>query len=212
MTSVPVYSSWHDTLSDSDISELELAADGRAAMLIDKDETSDGSDYGSESSYDPLVLTEDEEFIDDSDGSSSAASSDTYEFDESSDSADNSDDTDDSEELEACDRSVDDDDGADPADIALLQAARVSVKGGRNSESTADELQPTTFVERRSQSSALSDDFRDRMGYHVARAVCLKRLVAFTCVDLGRGSYRPGAHVDRNQALSNTEAPSAVKH
>jgi hypothetical protein len=188
MTSAPVYSSWHDTLSDSDISELELTADGRAAVSTDEDETSDGSDYGSESSYDPSVLTEDEEFIDDSDGSSSAASSDTYEFDESRDSANDSDDTDDSDELEACDISVDDDYGADPADPALLQATRVFVKGGRNSESTADELQPTTFVERTLQSSALSNDCRDWMGYHAARAVCLERPVALNCVDLGRGS------------------------
>jgi hypothetical protein len=188
MTSAPVYSSWHATLSDSDISELELAADGRAAMSTDEDETSDGSDYDSESSYDPSVLTEDEEFIDDSDGSSSVASSDTYEFDESSDSADDSDDTDDSDELEGCDKSVDDDDGTDPADIALLQIERVSVEADRNSESAADELQPATFVKRTPHSSASLHDFRHRMGYHAARAVCLERPIAFTCVDLGRGS------------------------
>jgi hypothetical protein len=191
MTSAPVYSSWHQTRSDSDMSELELAADGRAAVSTDEDETSDGSDFGSESSYDPSVLTEDEEFIDDADGSSSTVSSDTYEFDESGDSADDSDDSDDtvdSEELEACDRSFDDDDGADSADITLLQTARVSRETDRNSESTIDELQPRTFVKRTSQSSTLLDDVQNRMGYHAARAVCLERPVAFTCVDLGRGS------------------------
>jgi hypothetical protein len=194
MTSAPVYSSWHQTLSDSDISELELATDGRAALSTDEDETSDGSDFGSESSYDPSVLTEDEEFIDDADGFSSTVSSDTYEFDESGDSADDSDDSDDSddtvdsEELEACDRSFDDDDGAGSADIALLQTARVSREANRNSESTVDELQPATLIKRTSQSPALLDDVQNRMGYHAARAVCLERPVAFTCVDVGRGS------------------------
>jgi hypothetical protein len=184
MTSAPVYSSCLLTLSDSNISELELAADGRAAMSTDEDETSDGSSFGSESSYDPSVLTEDEEFIDDSNGSSSAASSDTYEFDESGDSADDGDDTDNLEELEACDRSVDDDDSADPADITPPQTACVSLAADRNSESTADEPQPATLVKRTSHSSALSDDFRDQMGHHAARAVCIKRPVAY----LGRGS------------------------
>jgi hypothetical protein len=97
-------------------------------MSTDEDETSDRSDFGSESSYDPSVLTEDEEFIDDSDGSSSAASSDTYEFDESGDSADGT------EELEACDGGFNEDDSADSADIALLQTARVSREADRFSQ------------------------------------------------------------------------------
>jgi hypothetical protein len=98
-------------------------------MSTNKDETSNGSVFRSESLYDLLVLTEDEEFIDNADGSSSTVSSNTYEFDESGDSADDSDDSDDtvdSEELEACNRSFNNDDSAGSADIALLQTARVS--------------------------------------------------------------------------------------
>jgi hypothetical protein len=213
MTSASVHSSWYDTLSDSDISELAHAANGRAAISTDDGESSDGSDFGSESSYDPSVLTEDEEFIDDADASSSAASSDTYESDESGDSADDSDDTDDVEDFEACDRSIEDDDSADPAGIALLQTARALVEADCNGGSTVDERKPATFVTRTSQSSAFLCGFQDGMGYHTAKAVCLKRPTAFTCIDLRRGSYKPGAHGDRRQTQrSKTEGPSNKMH
>jgi hypothetical protein len=55
--------------SKRDVSELELIADHLAVFSADEREKPCALGYDSESSYDPSVLTEDEEFLDDTDDS-----------------------------------------------------------------------------------------------------------------------------------------------
>jgi hypothetical protein len=58
--------------SKRDVSELELIADRLAVFSADEREKPCALGYDSESSYDPSVLTEDEEFLDDTDDSCSS--------------------------------------------------------------------------------------------------------------------------------------------
>jgi hypothetical protein len=87
-----------DALSESDISELELAANSPEVFSDDEPNTSEASSYDSESSYDPSIMTEDEEFIDDSNDSENSDSSSDFNDSNHSDNSDNSDISDDSDD------------------------------------------------------------------------------------------------------------------
>jgi hypothetical protein len=102
-----------DSGSKRDISELELIADRLAVILADEREKSCALDYDSESSYDPSVLTEDEEFLDDTDDSCS--SDDSYRpYDSDSDGSEDSDSEDsDSEDSDSEDSGSEDSDSED---------------------------------------------------------------------------------------------------
>jgi hypothetical protein len=169
-------------------------------MSTDEDETSDGSDYDSESSYDPSVLTEDEEFIDDSDGSSSVASSDTYEFDESSDSAD---------------------DSKDATKVSMTTMAR-TLRTLRFCRLNVFPWRLTATVSLRLMSCSRQ---RSSSVHHTVPHHCMTSYTGWDTMLQGRSASNAllpspastsdvaaGACVDGSQALSNTEAPSAVKH
>lgn len=87
-----------DLLSDNSIAEL---APGSPILVSDNEYST--TDYNSESSYDPSVMTEDEEFIDDSDKSDSSRDCNSlYKPDVSGNSSEE-----DSDELDDCSTSTD---------------------------------------------------------------------------------------------------------
>jgi hypothetical protein len=96
----------HDVMFESEISELDLTCDGISGADTDEHETSESSDFSSESDYDPSVTTDDENFIDDSSDFCSAANSEvSYDPDDSGgsddlDGSDGSDGSDDSDNLD----------------------------------------------------------------------------------------------------------------
>jgi hypothetical protein len=102
-----------DSESESDISELKLIPNILALLSANERDKPCALGYDSESSYDPSVLTEDEEFLDDTDDSCS--SNDSYRpYDsDSDDSDDNGSEDSDSEDGDSEDGDSEDDDSGD---------------------------------------------------------------------------------------------------
>jgi hypothetical protein len=102
-----------DSESESDISELKLIPNILALLSANERDKPCALGYDSESSYDPSVLTEDEEFLDDTDDSCS--SNDSYRpYDsDSDDSDDNGSEDDDSGDDDFEDGDSGDDDSED---------------------------------------------------------------------------------------------------
>jgi hypothetical protein len=166
MTSRSENNSSYDTLSESDISDLELAAHTLTVVSDDEHETSALSDYDSESSYDPSILTDDEDFIDDGDDSDisddSNDSSDSYEPDVATDS----------DEFDEFDKCSNDDDTTENDDC----------------DSSTDDLKQGLLDDHTSEPSMLLTKSENPVGYCVAGAISVKRPGTIACINLQSGN------------------------
>jgi hypothetical protein len=166
----------HDLLSESDISELDLDAAGLTVVSSDESEAADASDCDSESSYDPSVATEDEEFIDDSDDSDN--SNDSYEHQGSVDDSTDDDAT-------GSDDSDEHDDTADSETAASEHANILGVETDSDSDCSTDDLEQGASSGRTRESSVSMHPLGKTAGYYKARTLAVKRCVPVTCIILG---------------------------